>query len=128
MAKIIIIETEATGKIKAELRENENPITVQAIWDALPIEAKVDTWGDEIYFSIPVDLKEENSVSVVKEGNLGYWPKGRCFCIFFGPTPMSKGEEIIPASPVNLFGKVMGDARVFKKVFAGAKIKVMREE
>lgn len=128
MAKIIIIETEATGKIKAELREDENPITAQAIWNALPIEAKVDTWGDEIYFSIPVDLKEENSVSVVKEGNLGYWPKGRCFCIFFGPTPMSKGEEIIPASPVNLFGKVMGDARVFKKVFAGAKIKVMREE
>lgn len=127
MAKTIIIETKETGKIKAELREDGNPITAQAIWDALPIEAEVATWGDEIYFSIPVVLKEENAVSIVEEGELGYWPEGKCFCIFFGPTPLSKGEEIVPASPVNIFGKVMGDAGVFKKVSSGAKIKVTRE-
>lgn len=128
MAKIIIIETEETGKLKAELKEGESPVTAKAIWEALPFEVEVDTWGEEIYFSIPVDLKEENSVSVVGEGDLGYWPKGKCFCIFFGPTPLSKGEEIIPASPVNIFGKISGDAKVFKKVPSGTKIKVIREE
>ena len=128
MAKIIIIETKETGKIKAIFTEDKSPVTAQAIWDALPLEAAVDTWGEEIYFSIPVDLKEENSVSVVKEGNLGYWPKGKCFCIFFGPTPLSRGKEIIPASPVNIFGKVSGDAKVFKKVPSGAKIKISREK
>jgi len=118
----------ATGKIMitvedlkmyAELNNNE---TAKKIWEALPIEGSVNTWGDEIYFSIPVKVGLENAKAVVLEGDLGYWPPGNAFCIFFGPTPASEGEEIRPASPVNVFGKIIGDPQVFKKVRSGAKI------
>jgi hypothetical protein len=106
-------------KIDAELNGSE---TAQKIWKALPIEGSVNIWGDEIYFSITVKVGLENAKAVVSEGDLGYWPPGNAFCIFFGPTPASHGEEIRPASPVNIFGKIIGDSQVFKKVRSGAKI------
>jgi uncharacterized protein len=91
--------------------------TAQAIAKALPIEASFNTWGDEIYFAIPVaaDL-EDDAREVVEAGDLGYWPPGKAFCIFFGPTPASRSGEIRPASAVNLVGKVKGDASQFKQV------------
>jgi hypothetical protein len=106
-------------KMSAELNDSN---TAKKIWEALPIEANVQTWGDEIYFSIPVKVGLENAKAIVLEGDLGYWPPGNAFCIFFGPTPASHGEEIKPASPVNVFGKIIGDPKVFKKVRSGAKI------
>ena len=78
-------------KISAKLNSSE---TAQKVWDALPIEGRVNTWGDEIYFSIPVDVGSENAKAVVPEGDLGYWPPGNAFCIFFGLTPVSQGDEI----------------------------------
>lgn len=115
------------GEVTAEALLNDSA-TAQAIFNALPIETKANTWGDEIYFSIPVDLKGENPKEVVEEGDLGYWPPGTAFCIFFGPTPSSRGNEIRPASPVNVFGKIAGDAKIFKKVRSGAKIQIVKEE
>lgn len=112
-------------KASAELNDSE---TAQGIWKALPIEGKVNIWGDEIYFSIPVKIELENAKAVVSEGDLGYWPPGTAFCIFFGLTPMSRGDEIRPASPVNVFGRMEGDAKVFKKVTPGAKIIVDKAE
>ena len=112
-------------KADAELNDSE---TARKIWESLPVESKVNTWGDEIYFSIPVKIELENAKAVVSEGDLGYWPSGTAFCIFFGPTPMSRGEEIKPASPVNVFGRIVGDSKVFKKVAAGAKIIVEKAE
>lgn len=106
-------------KASAELIDSK---TAQKIWEALPIEGSANTWGDEIYFSIPVKIGLENAKAVVLEGDLGYWPAGNAFCIFFGPTPASHGEEIRPASPVNVFGKIIGDPKIFKKVRSGAKI------
>jgi uncharacterized protein len=106
-------------KVSAELNDSK---TAQKIWEALPITGSANTWGDEIYFSIPVKVGLENAKAVVLEGDLGYWPPGNAFCIFFGPTPASHGEEIKPASPVNVFGKIIGDPQVFKKVRSGAKI------
>jgi hypothetical protein len=106
-------------KASAELIDSK---TAQKIWEALPITGSANTWGDEIYFSIPVKVGLENAKAVVLEGDLGYWPPGNAFCIFFGPTPASHGEEIRPASPVNVFGKIIGDPKVFKKVRSGAKI------
>jgi hypothetical protein len=111
------------GAVEAEAELN-NTATAQAIWEALPIEARVNLWGDEIYFSIPVSLQLEAGQEVVSAGDLGYWPDGNAFCIFFGPTPVSRGNEIRPASPVAVFGKVMGDAAVFKRVAAGTTITV----
>jgi uncharacterized protein len=102
------------GNLSVIAELNDSP-TASAIHAALPMEAAASTWGDEIYFRIPVDQKlEDSAVEVVAAGDLGYWPTGHAFCIFFGPTPASRGEEIRPASAVNLVGKVCGDARVFK--------------
>ena len=100
--------------------------TARLVWDVLPLTVAGETWGDEIYFSIPVKAKPERPQETVELGDLGYWPPGTAFCIFFGPTPMSRGEEIRPASPVNVFGKIVGDSTVFKKVRAGTKIRVER--
>ena len=100
--------------------------TARALWDALPLEAKAETWGDEIYVGIGLNLKAESPRDVVQAGDLGYWPPGHAFCIFFGPTPASHGDEIRPASPVNVFGHVVGDARVFKKVRAGTRVTIER--
>jgi hypothetical protein len=102
--------------------------TARAILDALPLEAKAQTWGDEIYFAIPVGLQEDGARPVVVLGDLGYWPPGRAFCIFFGPTPASHGDEIRPASPVNVFGRVEGDPTVFRTVRAGTTVRLARAE
>jgi hypothetical protein len=118
----------ATGKIMITVEdlkmyaELNNSETAKKVWEALPIKGSANTWGDEIYFSIPVKVESENAKAVVSEGDLGYWPPGNAFCIFFGPTPTSEGEEIRPASPVNVFGKIIGDPKIFKKVRSGAKI------
>ena len=108
-------------EVTAELNETS---TAGAIWDALPIKGSANTWGDEIYFSIPVSLEEEDAQELVGMGDLGYWPPGTAFCLFFGPTPMSRGQEIRPASPVNVFGRIIGDPKVLKQVASGAEIAV----
>jgi hypothetical protein len=124
MGNKIIIQA---GNIRAEAELNESK-TAELIWKALPIEAKANTWGDEVYFDIPVKTGLENGVEVVQVGDLGYWPTGAAFCIFFGPTPMSRGNEIRPASAVNLVGKVVGDARAFRAVSDGERVKLTRSE
>jgi hypothetical protein len=116
------------GNTEADARLNDSP-TAQKIWEALPIEAKADTWGDEIYFSIPVKAPlEKTAQELVQVGDLGYWPSGNAFCIFFGPTPISRGNEVRPASAVNVIGRIAGDAKVFKKVLAGAKVRIEKRE
>jgi hypothetical protein len=110
--KIRILVNDLT--VEAELNESK---TAQLIWETLPIEAKVNTWGEEIYFGIPVETGiEEGAREVVLLGELGYWPSGHAFCIFFGPTPVSRGDEIRAASAVNIIGKVLSDPKVFQKV------------
>jgi len=106
----------------ATLKDNS---TGKAIWDALPLEASVNTWGDEIYFEIPVSIKQADDASdVVEMGSLGYWPPGKAFCIFFGTTPASRMGEIRAASPVNTFGSIDEDPAIFKKVPGGAIIRI----
>ncbi|MGQ9546040.1 MAG: cyclophilin-like fold protein [Dehalococcoidia bacterium] len=114
------------GTVEAQAELN-NTKTAQAIWEALPITSRAKLWGNEIYFSIPVKLEVEEGQEVVSMGDLGYWPDGNGFCIFFGPTPVSQGDEIRAASPVTVFGKVIGDATVFKNIAARTKISVRRE-
>jgi uncharacterized protein len=97
--------------------ELNDTFTARKVAEALPVSASFNTWGDEIYFSIPVQADLEDSArEEVELGDLGYWPTGRAFCIFFGPTPMSSGGRIVPASAVNVIGKVLGDATCFKEV------------
>jgi hypothetical protein len=113
----------AAGGVTAEAELNDSQ-TAAAIAAALPIETKAQTWGDEIYFDIGLALTAETPQEVVALGELGYWPPGQAFCIFFGPTPMSRGDEIRPASPVNVVGRVVGDVRAFKRVRAGSRVRI----
>jgi hypothetical protein len=114
------------GLIEAVAELNDTR-TAQAIWEALPIKARVNLWGKEVYFSIPVSLELEAGQELVSAGDLGYWPEGNAFCIFFGPAPISRGEEIRPASAVTVFGRITRDATTFKQVASGAKITVVKE-
>jgi uncharacterized protein len=113
------------GKVSAEATLNGSR-TATAVWDALPLSVPGETWGEEIYFGIPVKAKPEDAREVVELGDLGYWPPGSAFCIFFGRTPASRGDEIRPASPVNVIGRVTGDATVFKSVRSGTTVRVER--
>jgi len=110
------------GSLSLEAVLDDTP-TAQAIASALPIQTAFNTWGDEIYFRIPVEAElDETAREVVELGDLGYWPPGNALCIFFGLTPMSKGEEIRPASEVNLVGRIVGDATQFKQVMQASEI------
>jgi len=104
------------GSLSAEAELNDSP-TARKVSAALPLTCSFSTWGDEIYFAIPVtaDL-DATAKEAVELGDLGYWPTGRAFCIFFGPTPISTPGKIVPASAVNVIGKVLGDATSFKDV------------
>lgn len=114
-----------TVSMEAELNDSN---TAHKIWDALPIVGEGLTWGDEIYFDIPVKAKPENAKAVVDKGDLAYWPPGSAFCIFFGLTPASRGNEIRPASPVNVVGKLLGKPEEFKKVGYGDKVTIEKAE
>lgn len=103
----------------------EENATADAIHEALPITAAANTWGDEIYFAIPVKAEQaEDADDVVELGTLAYWPPGNAFCIFFGKTPASRGAEIRAASAVNRVGRIDGDPTVFKQVPDGAKVMI----
>ena len=118
----IIISVESTS-MKAEIYDTP---TGQAILSALPLESTANLWGDEIYFSIPVTLDSEpHAKQIVAVGDLGYWPTGSAFCIFFGPTPVSQNDEPRAYSPVNVFGKILGDAQVFRQISSGSSIQVV---
>ena len=120
--KIIVQDLE----IVAELNETRS---AHLIWEALPIEGKANLWGEEIYFKIPVKIGLESGArEVVSAGELGYWPAGSAFCIFFGPTPVSQGNEIRAASAVNIIGKVLSEPKVFLKVKDGAKVLLEKVE
>lgn len=103
--------------------------TADLVWEALPVTAKANTWGDEIYFSIPVedDLADEARADMAV-GELGYWPPGSALCIFFGPTPASTSDAPRAASPVNPLGAVQGDATVFRSVRDGDLVRLKRAD
>jgi len=101
--------------------------TARAVAAALPISSSAMTWGEEVYFEIPVDAaREPGARAVVTPGEVAYWPDGHCIALGFGRTPISQGNETRLASPCNIFGRVLGDVRSLAKVRAGAKIKVTK--
>ncbi|RJP21828.1 MAG: hypothetical protein C4520_09105 [Candidatus Abyssobacteria bacterium SURF_5] len=120
------IKIEAGG-VTAEALLNESG-AAKLIWDALPFVSKANRWGEEVYFTIPVSAELENAAELVDVGDLGYWPRGSAFCIFFGPTPISRDNEIRPASAVSIIGKIDGDATVFRVVENQEKIRLSRSE
>jgi uncharacterized protein len=116
------------GKLSMEAELNDSP-TAQKVAAALPLKCSFSTWGDEIYFAIPVTASlDSGAKEVVELGELGYWPTGKAFCIFFGPTPMSSPGKIVPASAVNILGKVLGDPEKFKEVMNEREVIMERVE
>jgi len=120
MRKIVI----RAGEVEATAELNESA-TATAIWQALPLEGSANTWGEEIYFRIPVSQAlEPGAKALVQLGDLGYWPQGEAFCIFFGATPISGPGEIRPASAVNLVGRLVDDPKKFSSVSAGTPVRI----
>jgi hypothetical protein len=117
--------TITAGSVTMEAELNDSS-TAQMIWEALPITGRANTWGDEIYFEIPVEAEQAPDARAdVEVGELGYWPVGRAFCIFFGPTPASTGNQPRAASPVNIVGRVPGDVTAFRQVTAGTTVELV---
>lgn len=124
MNKIVI----TSGSISLEAELNDSP-TAQQVWQALPIDGRANTWGDEIYFQIPVSAgSEPDARADVQVGELAYWPMGSAFCIFFGPTPVSSGSKPRTYSPVNILGHVLGDATQFRSVHSGDAVRIEQAE
>ena len=111
--------------VSAELDDTD---AASRLWEALPVQASANTWGDEIYFSVGMDADlDDTAQETVELGAVGYWPPGDALCLFFGPTPMSVGDEIRPASAVNILGMIEGDSTVLKAVSGGTPITVEAE-
>jgi hypothetical protein len=108
--------------LKAEL--NDTPCAAR-LAEILPIEASPHTWGDEFYFEVSLTHElDPTATSNVEVGDIGYWPPGRALAIFFGPTPMSTGSKPVPASDVNLVGRITDDAALLRKVRRTTRIRI----
>ncbi|MEM0449290.1 MAG: cyclophilin-like fold protein [Methanomassiliicoccales archaeon] len=99
--------------IYMELNDSE---TSRAIYEVLPIDEYINVWGEEIYFPVPVKHKLENGKKIMEVGEIAYWPEGEAFCIFFGPTPVSKGPLPEAYSPVTPLGRVVSDIAPLKEL------------
>lgn len=99
--------------------------TAQAVSAALPLSSSVLTWGEEVYFEVPVNVaRERGARDIVTPGEIAYWPDGRCIAIGFGRTPISRGDETRLASPCNVFARALGDVKALVRVGAGTPVKV----
>lgn len=115
------------GSVVIEATLFETP-TAEALWQAAPFDARANLWGEEVYFSTPVHVaREPDARAVVQAGELAFWVEGDSIAIGYGPTPISKGDEIRLAAPTNIWGKAVGDVRRLANVKAGAPIRVERK-
>ena len=117
----IIISTENL-RMEAILAEGSS---ADIFWNTLPITGQVNTWGDEIFFNVNLQMPLDDDASdIVESGDIAFWPPGSAFCIFFGRTPASLGDEVRAASAVNVLGKIDGDEREFRSVPSGEEIRL----
>jgi hypothetical protein len=115
--------TFATSSASFEADFNDSP-AARMITRSLPIISVVSRWGDEIYFEIGLNCQRDNETMALEVGDIGYWPQGRCLCVFFGPTPASSGDAPVPASPVVLVGKAKASPDLLRTISEGESITV----
>ena len=130
MKKRISVTFTDSGKIVfIELDDSQSPKTVKAILDNLPIEVKINKWGDELYTErTPIVAGEENAQSIVNLLDVAYWPEGNALCLFYGPTPISKSpNEILPYSPVNIVGKIISEGDLLHQIKDSSKVVIKSE-
>ena len=124
MARIRFDFGTLTLTLDAELRDTP---TARAIAASLPVSSSAMTWGEEVYFEVPVKIaRESDARAVVTPGEIAYWPEGHCIALGYGRTPISERGETRLASPCNIFAKALGDVKVLAKVKAGAKVAVTK--
>ena len=111
------------GTIQVRVELN-NTRTARALLGILPVKATANTWGDEVYFDVPLTAEIEDGKQVVEMGDVAYWPDGPSLCLFFGRTPASRGDEIRAARPVTVLGRIVGDPKVLKSVRSGSEVTV----
>ena len=108
MKYFVEIEISNSSNITLELTDLNSPNTVKQFVDSLPFSLNLNVWGEEIYTNeSPINVPEENSKSPVDLNDVAYWPTGKAICLFFGPTPIGEKGKIVPASPVNVIGKIL---------------------
>jgi hypothetical protein len=108
MTYLVQVDILKSSSVTLELNDDNSPKTLASLIEKLPFTVQLNVWGDEIYTSsTPIDESEENSKSPVALNDVAYWPTGKAICLFFGPTPIGKKNEITPASPVNVIGKII---------------------
>ena len=124
MKKKILVSIPELENITIELNDTNSPKTCKSILDSLPFSVNAHVWGEEIYTDeSPISQSEENAKDLVSINDVAYWPSGKAVCLFFGPTPIGKKDEIKPYSPVNVVGKIIDpDKSIIKKFNVGAKI------
>jgi hypothetical protein len=128
MPDLRITVSDADGSREVELAADwtdDAPRTRAAVADALPVEGTASKWGDELYFSVPVDVDPENARATVEVGSVAYWPAGAKLCLFWGPTPASEGAEPRAASPVNVVARLT-DVTGLSTADGGAHVRVER--
>jgi hypothetical protein len=127
--KISIKFTDSSKIVFIELDDSQSPKTVKAILDNLPIEIKINRWGDELYTDkTPIVAEEENAKSIVNLLDVAYWPEGNALCLFYGPTPISESpDEILPYSPVNVVGKIISEEDILYQIKDGSKVVIKSE-
>ena len=119
-----MIKAASIGALTAEIHEDRNLKTAEAVWRALPMDGTANRWGEEIYFSTRVEAPIEDGQEIVEVGSVAYWPPGKAICVFFGRTPVSTDERPRAASAVNVFGRITGDISVLQKVRDGDRIAI----
>jgi hypothetical protein len=130
MKKLIkVVFSEFNESLSVELDDSRSPRTVKAILENLPIETIVNKWGQELYTGrTPIVAQEENAKSEVGLLDVAFWPEGNALCLFYGPTPISKVGKIVPASPVNIVGRIVShDNHIVDKVKNTSKVLIKQE-